>query len=201
MKKTNKLKEKALKQGLDSLTLTEVVSLILREPEPTLGTIAYTQAILDGEKPSENLYVNAALNLAQRVAQVRADKAIIKITRSRDILNLMHPVIGNLDHEQFWAIFLNRANNIICKRQISKGGMSGTVVDQRLIAKMAIEVGASSIIMAHNHPSGNNQPSEADTAITKKAKDSFSLLDINILDHVIITPRGDYYSFADEGII
>jgi DNA repair protein RadC len=109
-------------------------------------------------------------------------------------------VISDLPYEAFWIILLNKANKVINKCIISEGGISGTVVDPKKIYKIALDHHASSIILGHNHPSGNIQPSEADQKITKKIKDAGLMLDVAVLDHLII---GDnkYYSFADEGTL
>jgi DNA repair protein RadC len=112
----------------------------------------------------------------------------------------MHPIIGELGHEEFWILYLNNSNKVLRKEQLSKGGMTGTLVDTRLVMKQAINTGATSIILAHNHPSGTLKASEADKAITKKLKHAGELLDIRVLDHLIITQRA-YFSFADEGLL
>jgi DNA repair protein RadC len=106
----------------------------------------------------------------------------------------------DLPHEEFWLLLLNRANMVIKKEMISRGGVTGTVVDARVIFKSALENRASSIIMAHNHPSGNLKPSEEDIRITKKIKEAGKLMEISLIDHLIITDSG-YYSFGDEGML
>jgi DNA repair protein RadC len=103
-------------------------------------------------------------------------------------------------YESFFIVLLNRANNTIGYVKISQGGTTGTVVDIKIIAKYAIDCLANSVILAHNHPSGNTQPSEADIKLTKKCKEALSFLDITTLDHIILTPES-FYSFADEGLI
>ena len=101
-------------------------------------------------------------------------------------------------HEECWVLYLNRANRVITQQRISAGGLHATVVDVRIILKNAIEQLASSIILCHNHPSGQLIPSQADNALTQKVKDASTMMDIQLLDHLIITREG-YYSFADEG--
>lgn len=124
-----------------------------------------------------------------------------QIQGSADARNLIAPLIMDLNHEEFWIILLNRANRVINKDKISSGGMAGTVVDAKIIFRRALENGpASAIILAHNHPSGNLKPSQADIAITKKLKLAGETLDINVLDHLIIAGQS-YYSFADDGIL
>lgn len=123
-----------------------------------------------------------------------------QITCSKDIFDLFQPLIGDLPHEEFWVLLLNRHNKIEEKVQISQGGVAGTVADTKIIFKKAIQCLASSIILLHNHPSGNLQPSNADKSITKKMVEAGKLLEIAVLDHLIIT-QGGYFSFADEGLI
>ena len=140
----------------------------------------------------------AALELGRRR---RAEEAVelIKITSSKIIFELMQPIIGELAHEEFWVIYLNNSNKVIHKSQLSKGGLTGTIVDSRIIFKTALEYNATSLILTHNHPSGKLQASEADKDITKKLKVAGEQLDIKVLDHIIITETG-YFSFQDEGI-
>jgi DNA repair protein RadC len=139
----------------------------------------------------------AALELGKRrnESQVMSRK---KIASSHDAFVIFQSTMGDQAYESFWIILLNKANKVIGKCNISEGGVSGTVVDPKKIYKMALDQHASSIILGHNHPSGNIQPSEADQKITKKIKDAGFMLDVAVLDHIII---GDdrYYSFADEG--
>jgi len=123
-----------------------------------------------------------------------------KISRSTDAFEIFKSLIGDLPYEEFWILMLSKANKVSKKVRISEGGVSGTVVDPKKIYKIALDHHASSLILGHNHPSGNIQPSEADQKITKKIKECGILLDIAVLDHIII---GDdrFYSFADEGTI
>ena len=123
-----------------------------------------------------------------------------KMEVSRDVFQLMCPIIGHLNYEEFYIILLNQANKIIKVQRISQGGISGTVIDVRIIYKHAINLNACSVIMAHNHPSGNIKPSDADIQITKKCREAGKTLDVPVMDHLIVTEK-EYYSFADEGII
>lgn len=123
-----------------------------------------------------------------------------KITSSADAFRLLNKKLSDLPHEEFWILLMNRANSVIKTECISKGGISGTVVDVRIILKPAIEALASGIILCHNHPSGQLKPSEQDLALTKKIKESTRLMDVNLLDHIIIGDQ-KYLSFADEGIL
>jgi DNA repair protein RadC len=121
-----------------------------------------------------------------------------KVTSSRDAFEIFHSLIGDLPYEEFWMLILSKANKVLKKVRISEGGVSGTVVDPKKIYKIALDHHSSSLILGHNHPSGNIQPSEADHKITKKIKECGILLDIAVLDHIIVGNEL-YYSFADEG--
>ncbi len=123
-----------------------------------------------------------------------------KITGSRSVFEVMQPILGELQHEEFWILYLNNANKIKLKFQMSKGGITGTLVDSRLVFKRALEISATGIILSHNHPSGSIKPSSSDISLTKKLKKGGELLDINVLDHVIITEK-DYFSFADNSMM
>jgi DNA repair protein RadC len=121
-----------------------------------------------------------------------------KVTSSRDAFEIFHSLIGDLPYEEFWMLILSKANKVLKKIRISEGGVSGTVVDPKKIYKIALDHHSSSLILGHNHPSGNIQPSEADHKITKKIKECGILLDIAVLDHIIVGNE-QYYSYADEG--
>jgi DNA repair protein RadC len=123
-----------------------------------------------------------------------------QIKCSGDVKDLLAPYFADLTHEEFFCVFLNRANKVIKIDQVSKGGISGTVTDVRIILKNAVLLSASGVIVAHNHPSGNLNPSESDVKITTKIKEAGNLLDIQLLDHLIIYDS-DYYSFADNGVL
>ena len=123
-----------------------------------------------------------------------------QIRSSEDAYKVMAPELMDQPTEQFWVIMLNRSNKVIHKRAISLGGVSGTVADPKVIFKKALEDLASGIILAHNHPSGNKKPSQADIDLTKKLQNSGKLLEIPVLDHIIFTDDG-YFSFADEGLL
>lgn len=112
----------------------------------------------------------------------------------------MKPELADLDHEEFWLLLLSRSNGIIKKQNISQGGISGTVADPKLIFNHALNHLASSIILVHNHPSGNKKPSEADRRLTKQLFEAGKLLEIAVLDHIIFTDNG-YFSFADENLL
>jgi len=141
----------------------------------------------------------AALELGRRR---RGEEALerIKIDSCGSVFNLMQPIIGDLNHEEFWIIYLNNSNKILHKSQVSKGGITGTIVDVRIVFKNALEMGATAIILSHNHPSGKLKPSKFDRKLTQKLKNAGESLDIKVLDHLIVTQDG-YFSFNNEGIL
>lgn len=165
-----------------------------------LGKLSINQLMeFKGIGEAKAISIIAALELGRRR---RGGEALErkKITSSASVFELLQPVIGDLPHEEFWIVYLNNSNKVIQKNQLSKGGITGTLVDVRLALKTALEVGATGIILSHNHPSGTLRPSEADKQLTKKIKLASESLDIKILDHLIITEKA-YYSFADEGVL
>jgi DNA repair protein RadC len=165
-----------------------------------LGKLSIKQLMeFKGIGEAKAISIAAALELGRRR---RGEEALEKkkITSSKSVFELMQPLIGELQHEEFWIIYVNNSNKVIQKNQLSKGGITGTLVDVRLVLKNALEVGATGLILAHNHPSGTLKPSEADKQITNKLKIAAESLDIKVLDHLIITEKA-YYSFADEGIL
>ncbi len=141
--------------------------------------------------------VKAALELGHRRERAEVQDSP-KITSSQDVYERMKPLLADKTREEFWVMTLNRANRPIREYCLSQGGLAGTVADPRIIFKHAIEDQASSIILCHNHPSGNRNPSAADADLTRRIAQSGELMDIKLLDHLIITDSG-YYSFADEG--
>ncbi|UMY66960.1 MULTISPECIES: DNA repair protein RadC [unclassified Flavobacterium] len=141
----------------------------------------------------------AALELGQR-RRAESSPDTDKVTSSLSVYELMRPLIGELPHEEFWIIYLNNANKVLSKLQLSKGGITGTLVDVRLVYKQAVQCGATSIIVCHNHPSGGLTPSDADRQITRKLKAAGEHLDVKLLDHVIIT-EVSHFSFSDEGML
>ena len=164
-----------------------------------LGKMSIAQLMnFKGIGEAKAIAIIAALELGRRR---RSEDAVelIKITSSKRVFEIMQPIIGELPHEEFWVLFLNNSNKVICKSQLSKGGITGTIVDVRLVFKLALENGATALILCHNHPSGNLQPSDADRQITKKIRQAGDSLDVKVLDHLIITET-KYYSFVDEGI-
>lgn len=153
----------------------------------------------NGIGEAKAISIITALELGKRQ---RLEEALVlpKITSSKAVFKIMQPILEDLNHEEFWVIYLNNSNKIIKKIALSKGGITGTLVDIRLLFKIAIEHTAVSIILCHNHPSNKLQPSNEDLKITKKIKEAGTILDIKLLDHLIITKTG-YFSFADENIL
>jgi DNA repair protein RadC len=165
-----------------------------------LGKLSIKQLMeFKGIGEAKAISVIAALELGRRR---RAGEALEKnkISSSSSVYELLQPIIGELPHEEFWILYLNNSNKVIQKNQLSKGGITGTLVDVRLALKLALEVGATGIILAHNHPSGTLKPSEADKQLTLKLSTAAKSLDIKVLDHLIITEKA-YFSFADENLL
>lgn len=154
---------------------------------------------LNGIGDARAVTIAAALELGRR-RKLAEMPDVIQIKCSKDVADIFQPLLSDLAHEEFWILFLNRSNKVIDRMKLSQGGISGTVTDVRLVMKKAIEYLASGIIVCHNHPSGNLNPSESDSKITSKIKEAGNLMDIQLLDHLIISDK-DYYSFADNGLL
>jgi DNA repair protein RadC len=154
---------------------------------------------IHGIGPARAVTIAAALELGRRRKLGEVPLAL-QIKCSKDAAEIFQPLLSDLAHEEFWILFLNRSNKVINRMKLSQGGISGTVTDVRMVMKKAIEYLASGIIVCHNHPSGNLNPSESDTKITTKIKEAAALMDIQLLDHIIISDK-DYYSFADNGLL
>lgn len=165
-----------------------------------LGKMSYKQlTAFRGIGEAKAVTIIAAMELGRR-RRIEEAPERCKISSSKSVFEIMQPFIGELQHEEFWVLYLNNSNKVLYQTQISKGGITGTVVDTRLIYKIALEHHATSIVLTHNHPSGTLIPSDADKQITRKLKEAGKHLDIAVLDHVIITEKS-YFSFADEGIL
>ncbi|AEH00284.1 DNA repair protein RadC [Lacinutrix sp. 5H-3-7-4] len=213
-------REKLLYKGKAALSDAELVAILIGSGNREESAVALCKRILastdnnlselgkltikqltafKGIGEAKAISIIAALELGRRR---RGSEALErkKITSSKSVFELMQPEIGELPHEEFWIIYLNNSNKVIQKNQLSKGGITGTLVDVRLALKIALEVGAVGIILAHNHPSGTLNPSLADKNLTQKLKTAAQSLDIKVLDHLIITEKA-YFSFADESIL
>jgi len=192
-----------LGSGTRNMDAVELARLILKGAGNTLQQLG-RQGIGDlvkikGVGPAKAITLLAAMELGRRRAGMQhPDK--IPVKSSETVFNLFHPLMGDLEYEEFWLLMLNRANRVIGRFKVSQGGLSGTVIDTRIILKKALDNLASSIIVCHNHPSGNKQPSDADVKITEKLKKAAEMLEIKLLDHVIIADKS-YFSFADEGLV
>lgn len=154
---------------------------------------------IKGIGEAKAILISAAFELGRRKQEAPEERSV-KIRASTDAVSIFQPMLGDLLHEEFWSLYLNRANMIIGKERISAGGMSGTVADPRMIFRAALDKKAVSLILCHNHPSGNTQPSSADVQLTKNMVEAGKVLEINVLDHIIVTQKG-FFSFADEGLI
>lgn len=180
------LAKQVMKLGKNNLD--ELGKLSLKELQ-TIRGIGSAKAIV----------IAAALEIGRR----RASSAIYEKTTvkaSADIASFLRANLKDLSHEVFMAIYLNKSNKILKHKIISSGGLTGTVADPRMILKSALEEGATSIVLCHNHPSGNLRPSVADEILTRKIKDGAALIDIRLVDHIIVSNEG-YYSFADDGLL
>jgi len=212
--------EKIMIHGAESLSNAELLAILIRNGNKEKSAVELAMEILQKSKNNLNelgkidpyelkkikgigniksVTILAALELGRRRTNT---SFLIKpvITSSSDAAEYLKQFMCDLPYEIFAVILLNRANKIIHFEVISKGGITGTIADPRIIFKYALEKMATSIILSHNHPSGNLKPSKADEEITKKIKQAASFLDITILDHIIISEEG-YFSFMDEGIL
>ena len=195
-----------LEKGMMSVSDSQVIDLLVSDVETTqklsgisiseLARLSYRELRQIGVSHQRAIRMVAAFELNRRKTYTDP----VAIHSSTDTYQLMLDKVSDLVHEEFWTIYLNRSNKLIKMIQNSKGGISGTVTDIRLILKEAIIHSASSIICCHNHPSGNLSPSVADKDITLKIRDAAKLMDLRLLDHVIIA-ADNYFSFADEGLI
>ncbi|WP_282044233.1 RadC family protein [Winogradskyella flava] len=165
-----------------------------------LGKLSIKQLMeFKGIGEAKAITIAAALELGRR-RRLEDEVILDKVESSHSVYKVMQPILGELPHEEFWILHLNNSNKIIHKNQLSKGGITGTLVDVRLVLKNALETGATALILCHNHPSGTLKPSQADKDITQKLKMAAQSLDIKVLDHLIVTDKA-YFSFADENIL
>lgn len=214
-------REKLLLKGVSALSDSELIAILIGSGNDRESAVELSRRVLLGADNDLNklgrmgvtdlvqqyrgigeakaVTVIAALELGRRrrAAEVNDRK---KITSSRDAYDHFFPILSDLNHEETWALLTDRSNKVLASFQVSRGGISGTVVDIRLILREALGHYASGILLGHNHPSGNCTPSPQDTQITKKLKEAAHWMDIALLDHIIVCGE-NYYSFADEGII
>lgn len=212
-------REKLMLKGKNALSDAELIAILIGSGSRNESAVELSKRILNavagnlnalgkmtlsqlmefkGIGEAKAISIIAALELGRRR---RSEEAVqlTKVTSSKLVFEIMQPIIGELAHEEFWILYLNNSNKIISKRQLSIGGITGTLVDVRLVFKNALEIGAVSLILCHNHPSGTLVPSEADKNITKKLKIAGDSLEVKVLDHLIVT-ENNYFSFVDEGI-
>ena len=218
--KVDRPREKLILKGKSALSEAELIAILIGSGNRHESAVELSRRILGdvennlaslsrlsvndlmqfkGIGEAKAISIVAALELGRR----RKESAALnkeRISSSRDLVRIFQPLLADLSHEEFWVLFLNRSNKIISRVNISSGGVSGTVVDSKIIFKLAVEHLASSVILCHNHPSGNVQPSEADIMLTKSIRDAGKLLDVVVLDHIIIA-EDRHFSFADEGLI
>jgi len=213
-------REKLVAKGKSSLSDSELIAILIGSGNKNESAVDLSKKILqsvnnnlielsklsinelikfNGIGEAKAISIIAALELGSR----RRESSVInknKINSSKDVFELFASNFSSTSYEEFWILMLNRANHIIKKINISEGGVSETIVDAKKIFSIALENKATSIVLCHNHPSGNIQPCEADIKLTKKLKEAGKTLDILVVDHIIIGIE-KYYSFADEGII
>ena len=168
----------------------EVEKMMLQDDNVTIEEICQTLT------PARRAMAMAVIELYKRMQSRKADNKVIKC--SEDIYNVMHRYLQNLDHEECWVIFLNQSSRIIRKQRVSVGGLASTQVDVRLILREALKVCATSLILVHNHPSGNVRPSSDDDRLTMSLQQATKMLNIKMLDHVIYADD-NHFSYADEG--
>ena len=213
-------REKFSGLGRHTLSDAELIAIILGSGNRTETAVQLAQRMLSSHRNNINELAKLSLNDLKKFKGIGEVKAVaisaafelgrrrkesetlerVKITSSNVAYQLLHKHLSDLPHEEFWVLLLNRANQVMKEERLSKGGVSGTVVDVRLICKMAVENAASGVVIAHNHPSGQILPSEQDKSITRKLKEALKLFDISLLDHVIIGDQ-KYFSFSDDGLI
>lgn len=213
-------REKLLVKGKNTLSDSELIAILIGSGNREESAVALSKRILasvdhqinslgklsvkqlmnfKGIGEAKAISIVAGLELGRR--RKEEDVPIIsKITSSKDVFDILNPLVGDLEHEEFWVLYLNNSNRVLQKKQISIGGKTGTLVDPRIVYRFALEFGATSIILAHNHPSGSLKPSQSDKVLTRKLKQAGVSLDIKLLDHLIITEK-KYFSFADEVIL
>lgn len=213
-------REKLMNSGIQSLSNAELIALLIgsgtRESNAVelsrnllasvhndlyeLGRLSIEQLTsIRGIGVAKAITLLAATELGSRRNNSYQEEKVI-IRNSETAYHVLHPIIGELEHEEFWIIILNRAHRVIKTEKISQGGLTGTVIDTRMILKHALDKKATSLIISHNHPSGNIKPSEADINITRKIRNAAEIMDIQVLDHIIVAGKA-YFSFADEGMM
>jgi DNA repair protein RadC len=219
-KEDDKPREKMILKGKEVVSDAELIAILIGSGNRSESAVDLSKRILSkvdnnlnnlarltvdqlmefkGIGEAKAVSIITALELGRR-RRLEDALALAKVTSSKEVFEILQPLIGELKHEEFWVLYLNNSNKIIHKYQLSKGGITGTVVDTRMVFKKAFELSATALIIAHNHPSGTLKPSEADKKLTQKIKTAGETLDIKIIDHLIITEKA-YFSFADQNIL
>lgn len=219
--KDERPREKLERKGELVLTDVELVAILLGTGSKTAHVLELAEKVLNAAGNSLNrlsrmsvseltnlhgvgfakaIRIKAGIEIARRI-QFEPIPKDFRIKTSGDAFRVLGPNLGGYLHrEEFWMVSLNRRSKIIEKMMVSQGGLSSTIADPRVIFSRALAQKASSIIVAHNHPSGSLEPSQADIDLTKKLKGAGELLDIQLIDHLIIS-ENNYYSFADSGLL
>lgn len=213
-------REKLLLKGTTALSDAELIAILIGSGTANLSAVEVSKKILLQSNNNINLLAKLSIKDLMKVKGIGEAKAITivaalelgrrrkesesevkpKISTSQEAFDQLKSDLMDLPHEEFWVLLLNRAHRVIKKKRISEGGVTGTVADPKIIFKLALEELASGVVVAHNHPSGNLQPSQSDIDLTKKIKEAGRFLEIQLLDHLIISGH-KYFSFADEGIV
>lgn len=187
-------------QDVSAVDLAKIMLSSVQNNLNEVGKLSLAQLTsFRGIGEAKAIKIMATMELGRRYKE-SSTKHQPKITSSASVFELMQPLLGSLDHEEFWVLYLNNSNKVLTKIQLSKGGITATVVDTRLLFKKALEVGAVALILVHNHPSGGLEPSHSDRNLTEKLKIAAKTLDIKVLDHLIVTEK-TYFSFADENLL
>ncbi|MBT8269683.1 MAG: DNA repair protein RadC [Bacteroidia bacterium] len=216
----DKPREKLRNRGCETLSDAELIAILIRSGTRDQSAVSLAKQILAtanhrisdlslytlhqlirfrGIGEAKAITIMAAFEIGRRNTKDSKLKPL-QIKDSAGAYRILLPKLAHLQHEEFWILYLNNANRVIHEFQLSKGGLTGTLVDVRLLLKKALEVGAVALILGHNHPSGTLVPSKADKEITQKIQQGARVMDIKILDHLIIT-REDYFSFADQNLL
>ncbi len=218
----DKPREKFISRGAESLSNAELLAIIIRSGSKDKNAVELARDILELARNKLSALKRFSINDFRRFNGIGHTKAVsilatfellkraeleeagevkhTKIYSSRSAAALIQPIIKDINHEECWVIYLNRANVLLGKERLSIGGVNSTVMDIKIIIKKAISTLASSIILVHNHPSGNKLPGEQDKIQTERLKSAAATCDIDLLDHLIIAGNS-YYSFLDEGIL
>lgn len=193
-----------IRTGTGRMNAVEVARALLAQAEGRLNSIADMSmeklCSVDGIGPSKAVTIAAAFELGKRCAMELSVPEKVSVSSPKVVFRMMLPLLRGLDHEECWAIFLNRANFVLGKERMSVGGLESTVVDVKAILRRALERKASGVILVHNHPSGSAMPGQADIKQTGVLKKALQTCEIHLIDHVVIA-EDSWYSFADERLV